>query len=82
MRRLVAISFAVLITVSGALHAQGVWSKANPAKTPGPRNGHGMVYDIRRGVVVMFGGIGVKKPTEAQVDPRKDSQSHSSSVFR
>ncbi len=58
MRRLVAISFAVLITVSGALHAQGVWSKANPAKTPGPRNGHGMVYDIRRGVVVMFGGIG------------------------
>ncbi|MCI0579743.1 MAG: kelch repeat-containing protein [Chloroflexi bacterium] len=35
-----------------------VWQQANPAQQPPGRAKHAMVYDERRGVVVLFGGIG------------------------
>jgi hypothetical protein len=43
----VAIAIAAIVASSSA---------AAPAAGPGVRNAHGMVFDVRRGVTVMFGG--------------------------
>lgn len=38
----------------------GAWKNMRPAVSPPARQGHGMVYDERAGVTVVFGGYGVE----------------------
>jgi hypothetical protein len=49
--------FALFALAAPAI-AQGGWVQRFPAHSPFPRAQHGLVYDVQRGVHVLFGGYG------------------------